>query len=162
MLRIRTGLKFCSLVKVKWLTGENKMTVFVKNQCPATATFSSTGQRPASYSHGPVSVVHQSIPQSVRQSICLCFFVGVCLGKSPSLVLLKPRKTWIMWAVAVIWLKYCWKRRKTPFNQSINHSSMLASIKSSLKKFFLKNDRLDFYQIQQECSLGGPLSTSFK
>ena len=22
-----------------------------------------------------------------------------------------------MWAVAVIWLKYCWKRRKTPFNQ---------------------------------------------
>ena len=21
-----------------------------------------------------------------------------------------------MWAIAVIWLKYCWKRRKTPFN----------------------------------------------
>ena len=38
----------------------------------------------------------------------------------PSLVLVKPTKAWIMWAVAVIWLKYCLKRRKTPFNQSIN------------------------------------------
>ena len=25
-----------------------------------------------------------------------------------------------MWAVTVIWLKYCWKWCKTPFNQSIN------------------------------------------
>ena len=52
----------------------------------------------------------------------LGFVVGVSLDKtlqSPSLVLVKPRKTWIMWAVAVIWLKYCWKRHKTPFNQSV-------------------------------------------
>ena len=38
----------------------------------------------------------------------------------PSLVLVNPRKAWIMWTVAVIWLKYCWKQHKTPFNQSMN------------------------------------------
>ena len=38
------------------------------------------------------------------------FFRGSVLGQNtsePSLVLVKPRKAWIMWAVAVIWLKYC-------------------------------------------------------
>ena len=38
------------------------------------------------------------------------FFRGSVLGQDtsePSLVLVKPRKAWIMWAVAVIWLKYC-------------------------------------------------------
>ena len=36
------------------------------------------------------------------------FFRGSVLGQDtsePSLVLVKPRKAWIMWAVAVIWLK---------------------------------------------------------
>ena len=38
------------------------------------------------------------------------FFRGSVLGQDtsePSLVLVKPRKAWIMWIVAVIWLKYC-------------------------------------------------------
>ena len=51
------------------------------------------------------------------------FFRGSVLGQDtsePSLVLVKPRKAWIMWIVTVIWLKYCLKRCKTPFNQSIN------------------------------------------
>ena len=46
-------------------------------------------------------------------------FEGVSLGKtlqSPSLVLVKPGKTWIMWAVAMKWLKYCWKWHKTQLN----------------------------------------------
>ena len=29
-----------------------------------------------------------------------------------------------MWSVAVIWLKYCCKRHKTPFNQSINQTAL--------------------------------------
>ena len=33
-----------------------------------------------------------------------------------------------MWAVAVVWLIYCWKRRETPFNQSINQSVINQSI----------------------------------
>ena len=40
----------------------------------------------------------------------LGFFRGSVLGQDtsePSLVLVKPSKAWIMWAVAVIWLKYC-------------------------------------------------------
>ena len=55
------------------------------------------------------------------------FVGGSVLGQEtsePSLLLVKPRKAWIMWAVAVIWLKYCWKRCKTPFNQSIKHHSI--------------------------------------
>ena len=38
------------------------------------------------------------------------FFRGSVLGQDtsePSLVLVKPRKAWIMWPVAMIWLKYC-------------------------------------------------------
>ena len=38
------------------------------------------------------------------------FFRGSVLGQDtsePSLALVKPRKAWIMWTVAVIWLKYC-------------------------------------------------------
>ena len=49
--------------------------------------------------------------------------MGKSLGKtlqSPSLVLVKPRKDI---NIAVIWLKYCWKQRNTPFNQSINQPS---------------------------------------
>ena len=37
--------------------------------------------------------------------------------RAPALYWWNPGKTWKMWAVAVIWLKYCWKRHKTPFNQ---------------------------------------------
>ena len=36
------------------------------------------------------------------------------------------------------------------------------SINSSFKKLLLRNYWLDFYKISQECSLGGPLSNSFK
>ena len=39
--------------------------------------------------------------------------------------------------------------------------SVCASINSSFKKL-LRNYWLDFYEISQECSLGGPLSNSFK
>ena len=42
------------------------------------------------------------------------FVAGVSVGKW------NPGKTWIMWTVAEIWLKYCWKRRKPPFKS--NHS----------------------------------------
>ena len=42
------------------------------------------------------------------------------------------RKAWIMWAVAMIWLKYCYKWRKTPFSQSINLLQFV-SIWNSLK-----------------------------
>ena len=49
---------------------------------------------------------------------------------------------------------------------SIVHSSVCpsvrASINSSFKKLLLRNYWLDFYKISQECSLGGPLSNSFK
>ena len=42
-----------------------------------------------------------------------------------------PGKTGIMWAVAVIWLKYCWKQCKTPFNQSIMNKQLpLSQIKN--------------------------------
>ena len=40
--------------------------------------------------------------------------------------------------------------------------SVRASINSSFKKLVLGNYSLDFYEISQECSLGGPLSNSFK
>ena len=69
--------------------------------------FSSTGQRPASYCHGVVSVMRLSIRPSVR-------------------------------------------------------SCVRASVNSSFKKLLLRNYLLDFYKISQECSLGGPLSNSFK
>ena len=36
--------------------------------------------------------------------------------------------------------------------------SMRASVNSSFKKLLLRNYKLDFYEILQECSLGGPLS----
>ena len=36
------------------------------------------------------------------------------------------------------------------------------SVNSSFKKLLLRNYRLDLYQTSQECSLGGPLSNSFK
>ena len=39
---------------------------------------------------------------------------------------------------------------------------MSASVNSSFKKLLLRNYRLDFYEISQECSLGGPLSNSSK
>ena len=61
----------------------------------------------------------------------LGFFVGVSLGKtlqSPAYYWWNPGKTWIMWAVAVIWLKYCWKWRKTPFNQSINPLAVVVEL----------------------------------
>ena len=41
-------------------------------------------------------------------------------------------------------------------------SSVSASVNSSFKRLLLRNHWLDFYQISQECSLGGPLSNSFK
>ena len=50
------------------------------------------------------------------------FFRESVLGQGtsePSLVLVKPRKTWIIWAVAMIWLKYFWKRCKNTI-QSVN------------------------------------------
>ena len=56
------------------------------------------------------------------------FFHGSVLGQDtsePSLLLVKPRKVWKMWAVAVIWLKYCWKRHVTPFNQPINQMEQI-------------------------------------
>ena len=65
--------------------------------------FSSTGQRPASYCHGVVSVMRPSIRSSVRASVNFFF-----------------------------------------------------------KKLLLRNYWLDFYQISQECSFGGPLLNSFK
>ena len=39
---------------------------------------------------------------------------------------------------------------------------MCASANSAFKKPLLRNYWLDFYEISQECSLGGPLSNSFK
>ena len=42
--------------------------------------------------------------------------------RAPVLYWWNPGKTCIMWADAVIRLKYCWKRCKTTFNQSINQS----------------------------------------
>ena len=41
-------------------------------------------------------------------------------------------------------------------------SVVRASLNSCFKKLLLRNYGLDFYEISQECSLGGPLSNSFK
>ena len=41
-------------------------------------------------------------------------------------------------------------------------SSVRASVNFFFKKLLLRNYWLDFNQISQECSLGGPLSNSFK
>ena len=48
------------------------------------------------------------------------FIRGSVLGQDNSEPQPDTGKMYIMWAVVVIWLKYCWKRRKTPFNKSIN------------------------------------------
>ena len=42
------------------------------------------------------------------------------------------------------------------------HSSVRASVNFFFKKLLLRNYWLDFYQISQECSFGGPLLNSFK
>ena len=43
------------------------------------------------------------------------FFRRSVLGQDTSDPQPGTEWTWIMWTVSVIWLKYCWKRRKTPF-----------------------------------------------
>ena len=42
------------------------------------------------------------------------------------------------------------------------HPSVRASVNSSFKKLLIRIYWLDFYEISQECSIGGPLSNSFK
>ena len=54
----------------------------------------------------------------------LWIFRGYILGRNtlesqPSTGETHAGKIWIMWAPAMILLKYCWKRRETRFNQSI-------------------------------------------
>ena len=69
-------------------------------------------------------------------------FMGVSLGKtlqSSSIILVKLRED----MNNVRWLKYCWKRRKTPFNQSVN------SIFLGKKKQFGCSDTNDTKQIER-------------
>ena len=45
---------------------------------------------------------------------------------------------------------------------SVVRPSVRASVNFFFKKLLLRNYWLDFYQISQECSFGGPLLNSFK
>ena len=49
-----------------------------------------------------------------------------------------------------------------PSVRSSVRACVRASVNSSFKKLLLRNCLLDFYEISQECCLGGPLSNSFK
>ena len=62
-------------------------------------------------------------------------------------------------AIVMAWWRRAWVR--VCVHASVR-SSVRASVNFFFKKLHLRNYWLDFNQISQECSLGGPLSNSFK